>query len=219
MAAGVRFKFQGSQIKVIADFHADSPSPAITAISKTNPAIVTSATHPLVNGDVVYINGVVGMTEVNTGTFIVAKLSANTFSLIGVDATGYGTYVSGGHFDTGTFSNLCELTNYNRQGGSSPEIPATTICSTAQEYELGLPDFGTTQLSFNFAPGTTVQGALHEFYLSGRVTGIKVILPNNGGEMTQLGFVQQESETVGVGGLWTAQTTLKNTGNRYDVIP
>lgn len=219
MGAGLRFKFQGSQIKVLVDFHADSPSPAITAITKANPAVVTSAGHPLISGDVIYINSVVGMTEVNGGTFIVEKLSSSQFSLFGVDSTGYGTYVSGGRFNTGTFSNLCELTNYNRQGGSSPEIPATTICSTAQEYELGLPDFGTTQLSFNFAPGTTVQGALHDFYLSGAVTAIKVILPNSGGEMTQLGFVQQESETVGVGGLWTAQTTMKNTGNRYDVIP
>lgn len=218
MGAGVRYKFQGSQIKVLVDFHADSPAGHLTAISNASPAVVTQAAHPLVSGDVIQISDVLGMTEVNGGTFIVDVLSSSTYSLVDVDSTGYGTYVSGGLVDVGTFSNLCELTNYNRQGGSSPEIAATTICSTAQEYELGLPDFGTTQLSFNFAPGTTVQGALHAFYLSGAVTAVKVILPNSGGEMTQLGFVQQESETVGVGGLWTAQTTLKNTGNRYDIV-
>lgn len=220
MAAGKRYKFQGSQIKVLTAFGADSPSAAITAASKANPIVIGYTGTDPIAGDVIYISGVGGMTELNGGTFTVASVNsgANTLTLFGVDSTGYGTYTSGGHFDVGEFSNLCELTNYNRQGGSSPEIAATTICSTAQEYELGLPDFGTTQLSFNFAPSTTVQGALHAFYLSGAVTAIKVILPNSGGEMTQLGFVQQESETVGVGGLWTAQTTLKNTGNRFDIV-
>jgi hypothetical protein len=158
------------------------------------------------------------MTEVNNGVFVVGTVVAgsNTFELADVDSTGYGTYTSGGIVDIGTFSNLCELTNYNRQGGTSPEIAATTICSTAQEYEIGLPDFGTTQIDFNFAPLTTVQGALHAFYLSGDKMAIKVLLPNGGGNLVQIGFVQQESETAGVGGIYTASATIRNTGNRYD---
>jgi hypothetical protein len=221
MAAGKRYKFQGSQIKILTGYDAQSPSIAISSITKANPAVVTYTGADLVtDGDVVTIYSVGGMTEVNGGVFIVDNVNtgAKTFELFEVDSTGYGTYTSGGFFDIGNFSNFCELTNYNRQGGSSPEISATTVCSTAQEYELGLPDFGTTQLSFNFAPSTNVQGALHAFYLSGEVLAVKVVLPNNGGELTQMGFVQQESETAGVGGLWTAQSTLKNTGNRYDLL-
>lgn len=217
MAGGARFKFHGSQIQVLTAFDADSPSHAITGITKANPAVVTSAAHGLEDGDVVYITGVVGMTEVNAQAFIVNVLNANTFELFGIDSTGYGTYTSGGLFDVGAFSNFCELTNYNRTGGTSPEIEATSLCSTAREYELGLPDFGTTQLSFNFAPGTSIQGALHDLYISGGPTAIKIILPNSGGTMVQLGFVQQETETTAVGGLWQATATLRNTGNRYDV--
>lgn len=221
MAAGKRYKFQGSQIKILVSFDAQSPSIAISAVTKANPAVVTyTGADLIVDGDVITVYGVGGMTELNGNVYVVDNVNtgANTLELFEVDSTGYGTYTSGGHFDIGVFSNFCELTNYNRQGGSSPEITATTVCSTAQEYELGLPDFGTTQLSFNFAPSTTVQGALHAFYLSGAVMAVKVILPNSGGELTQMGFVQQESETAGVGGLWTAQTTLKNTGNRFDIL-
>ncbi len=221
MAAGLRYKYQGSQVKILVGFDADSPSIAITAVTKANPAVVTySGADLVVAGDVITIFGVGGMTELNGNVYVVESVNtgANTLELFEVDSTGYGTFTSGGHFDVGRFSNFCELTNYNRQGGSSPLITATTICSTAQEYELGLPDFGTTQLSFNFAPKTAVQGALHAFYLSGDVIAVKVILPKSGGELTQMGFVQQESETAAVGGLWTAQTTLKNTGNRFDVL-
>jgi hypothetical protein len=36
--------------------------------------------------------------------------------------------------------------------------------------------------------------------------------------MIQMGFIQQESETVGVGGLWAATVTIRNTGNRFDIV-
>lgn len=222
MAGGVRYKFQGSQIMVLTDYDANSPSIVVTNITKADPAVVTySGADIPVEGDSARITGVGGMTEVNDQSFIVDNVNtgSNTFELFGIDSTAYGTYTSGGRIDLGTYSNLCELTNYNRQGGTSPEIPATTICSDAQEYEIGLPDFGTTQIDFNFAPRTAVQSALHAFYLSGEKLAVKVILPNNGGAIVQQGFVQQESETAGVGGLWTASATIRNTGNRFDYLP
>ena len=85
----------------------------ITAITKTNPAVVTVAgisptnTLTLVNGMTVTISRVVGMTQVNTNRYIVGNLTivgggpTYTFSLYDlfgnpVDATAFGTYVSGG---------------------------------------------------------------------------------------------------------------------------
>jgi len=218
MSQGLRYKWQGSVIQIMMGFQGDSPSDtAITAITKADPAVVTSTAHGLVDGDVVRLVGIVGMTELNQGVYVVNVLTANTFELLGVNSTGYNDWVSGGFIDSGSFSTFCELTNYNRQGGSSPEIDATTVCSIATEYEIGLADFGTTALDFNFAPITsTVQGALHDFHSSGDITGIKVTLPKSGGTFIQLGFVQQESETAGNGGIWKATATLRNTGERYD---
>jgi hypothetical protein len=217
MAAGKRYKFSGTTIAVLTSFAAESPSSGITAVTRANPAVVTDSNHGLQDGDVIKPSGVVGMTELNDSVFVVNVLDANTFELVGVDSTGYGAYVSGGTYLIGQFSNFCELTNYNRQGGTSPEIDATSLCSTAAEFELGLPDFGTTQLDYNFAPTTAIQQAIQEFYLSGDVTAVHITLPNSGGEMVQLGFIQQTSETAGNGGLWAGSMTIRNTGNRYDV--
>lgn len=216
MPSGQAYKFQGSEIQVLVGYTGSSPSPAITAITKAEPPVVTSTAHGLSDGDVVRLSGIAGMTELNAGTFVIDVLSANTFSLLDIDATGYGTYTSGGVFDAGTFSNFCELTNYSRTGGTSPEISRTTICSTAQEYVLGLPDYGTTTIDYNFAPQTTIQQALDDFYRSGLVTAVKIVLPDSGGTRIQLGFVQQTSESAGVGGLWTASMTLRNTGPSVD---
>jgi hypothetical protein len=214
MSAGKRFKFQGSTIAILSGYSATDI--VITAVTKANPAVVTATGHGLTDGDVVKITEVVGMTELNDGVFIADVIDANTFRLFDVDSSAYGTYTSGGVANKATMSNWCELTGYNRNGGSSPEIPATSQCSLAQEFEIGLPDYGTTQVDYHFAPRTAVQVALHAAATSGEIVAVQVTLPKSGGVMTQMGFIQQESEQAAVNGLWTANLTIRNTGRRYD---
>lgn len=217
MSGGKRFKFAGSTIAVSIGFDAVSPSIAITAITRANPAVVTAAGHGLVDGDVVKITGVLGMTEVNDDIYIVNQLTSSTFELIDTNSTAWGAYTSGGHSDKAQMSNWCELTGYNRQGGTKTENDASSLCSTAKEYELGLPDFGTTQLDFHFAPQTAIQLAMAELDLSGDKMAVAVRLPKNGGSRTQLGFVTQTSETASVNGLWTGTMTVRNTGKPLDL--
>lgn len=74
----------------------DTTKKTITGITQANPAVVTSSSHGFTNGKAVYIQDVVGMTEVNGTWFTVANATANTFELQGVDSTGYTAYSSGG---------------------------------------------------------------------------------------------------------------------------
>lgn len=74
---------------------------AITAITKANPAVVTSAAHGYSNGDIVYIKGVVGMTEVNGRWYQVKNKATDNYQLYdlagdAVNSTNYTTYTSGG---------------------------------------------------------------------------------------------------------------------------
>ena len=217
MSSAKSYKWQGSQVQVLTGFSADSPSHPITGITQANPAVVTSNSHGLADGDVIKISGVAGMIEVNDEAFIVQVVDPNSFQLVDIDSTNYGAYVSAGGFDEGEFSNMCELTSYNRQGAASAEIPTRSLCSVAEEFEVDIPNFGTTQLDFKFAPRTAIQQALTEFYESQETMAVKVILPKSGGEMVQLGFVQQTSEQAGNGTIWTGSMTIRNTGRRYDV--
>lgn len=219
MSGGKRFKFQGSQIAVVTGFSATSPSLAIIGATKANPCVITVNGHGVASGGytVARIRNVGGMTELNDEVFISEYVSSTQLRLWGIDSTGYGTYTSGGQFDIASFSNFCELTNHNRQGGSKAENDASSLCSTAKEYELGLPDFGTTQHDFFFAPRTAIQTALKAYDESGDKMAVKVVLPKNGGEMVQICLVQQLSEQAGVDGLWEGSATFRNTGRRYDV--
>jgi len=68
----------------------------ITGITQANPAVVTVSSHGYSNGDDVWINGVVGMTQVNGRRFRIANTTTNTFELQGVNSTGYTAYASAG---------------------------------------------------------------------------------------------------------------------------
>jgi hypothetical protein len=79
----------------------NNTSQTITGITAANPAVVTITSHPYTLGDDIYIQGVVGMTEVNEIQFRVGATTTNTFELQDVsgndvDASGYTAYTSGG---------------------------------------------------------------------------------------------------------------------------
>ena len=215
MASGLRYKWQGSMVEFGVDFTTDSPGFTVTAISQANPAHVT-ATNTLEEGQVVKPNSVVGMTELNDNVYIAVNVSPSGFDLRGVDSTNYSAYVSGGNIDVLTFVSWCELTGYNRTGGTAPDIDATTICSVAVENETGLRDFGAVALDYRWAPITTVQEAIEEFADSGEQTAIRVTLPKNGGSRTLIGSVQQTSEQASNGTLWNGSMNFRVTGRPYD---
>ena len=71
-------------------------SKTISGLTAANPGVVTATSHGYSNGDHVWINSVVGMTEVNGRRFTVANKTTNTFELSGVDTSGYTAYSSAG---------------------------------------------------------------------------------------------------------------------------
>lgn len=82
----------------------------ITNITQANPGVVTtSASHGLSNGDEVYVNGVLGMTQINNRNFKVNNVTATTYELqdmdgVNLDTSGYTAYSS-----AGTSANVYEI--------------------------------------------------------------------------------------------------------------
>lgn len=68
---------------------------AISGISKASPGVVTCNAHGYSNGDVLYLSGIGGMTQLNGQLVTITVIDANRFS-IGVDTRAYSTYSSGG---------------------------------------------------------------------------------------------------------------------------
>ena len=68
----------------------------ITDATQANPCVITCASHGYSDGDQVYIDSVIGMTELNGKYYTVSNASTNDFELSGIDSTGYTAYVSDG---------------------------------------------------------------------------------------------------------------------------
>lgn len=212
MTQGLRYKFNGSTFSVQTGLGGSSPTPAISAITKADPAVVTSNAHPFVDGDVVKISGVVGMTNLNGNLYVVDNAGANTIELAGEDTSAATTYTSGGVLDLVSFAEFCELTGANQQDGAADQIEVTTICSTAKEFEQGLSDSGTLQLDYNAAPNSSVQAALRAAKVAGDQIAFKIVFPDSGGTIIMLGTVQQQSMQGQVNGVWTGSATIKLSG-------
>lgn len=86
---------------------------AMSAATKANPCVITTATHDYSTGQVVYISGVTGMTQLNSNYFKVIVLSATTFSLTdrsgtAIDSSAYSTYTASGNVQrVGYFPATC----------------------------------------------------------------------------------------------------------------
>lgn len=219
MTAGKRYKWHGSTIQMVTAFTNVSPTDTISAITQARPAVATEAAHGRIDGDVIKIANAAGMTEINDQVFCIQRIDANSYRLLGSDTRSYGAYTSGGKVYVGVLSQFCEVTDHDRSGQATPDIDATTICSEAAENEQGLPDFGTTTWNYNFAPRSTFQRAVADFYNgdnAGNKTATRVTLPNSGGFMVQICTVQNQSERAGNGQLWKGTVVLRNTGPRRD---
>ena len=94
-----------------------TPSGSVTGITQANPGVVTQTGHPFLTGNEVYLDGVVGMTQVNGNTYTITKIDASSYS-IGVDTSAFGAYVSGG-----TATRIAPSTGGGGGGGSGWSIP------------------------------------------------------------------------------------------------
>ncbi|SIO58411.1 ubiquitin-activating E1 FCCH domain-containing protein [Paraburkholderia phenazinium] len=74
---------------------------AITGISQANPGVVSDPGHGYSNGDLVLLQGIVGMTQMNQRFGVVANVTTNTYTLTDmygnpINTVAYSAYVSGG---------------------------------------------------------------------------------------------------------------------------
>lgn len=213
MTVGVRYKFIGSTIKVQT---ALGNAVTVTDITRADPGVVTAAGHGAVEGDAVYITD----TNIPDGLYPVDNPTSSTFE-IATDTTNYDAFVAGS--PTGdsrlrvvTFSTFCELTGLNQQDGGADQYDATTICSTAKEFEQGLSDSGELTLDFNWAGKETVQAALRAAKISGDQIAVKVTFPGAGGIALMFGTVQTTSFSGSVGdGIWRASASIKLSGEVF----
>jgi len=154
----------------------------ITAASNASPIVVTSASHGLTSGMSVSITGIVGNTAAN-GTWVVAVVDANRFSLVG--STGNHSYTSGGTFVVVSGSQITDATNANpivitsvAHGLSTGDVVVISgvLGNTAANGTAAIPANPITKLT---ADTFSIPVAGNGVYISGgKFTVLHPILPS-----------------------------------------
>jgi hypothetical protein len=168
----------------------------ITGITKATQAVVTAVGHGFVDGDLVDIAGVEGMTEVNNLRFKVSDKTADTFKLKDaedntyINSSAYTAYISGGkvrkavtiisgltHIEGKTVSVLADGSVIDNLVVASGAI---TLPVASSRVHVGLPykaQLETLDIELNLATGTTQGKKL-------KVSGVTIrFLKSRGGWM------------------------------------
>lgn len=211
MTVGKTIKFKDTKFEIITSY---ASSKVITAVTKANPAVVTAVGHGYTKGDVVRIEGIVGMEELNDALYVVGTVTTDTFELIDVDSTAYGTWVSGGTASKGIYSSSCEITDYTGDSGATTETSTETNCGISKDF--GSTDPGTVSVSYNKAPND-FQEAVDASRKSIESTALRITLPKNNGIIIDIGVVTQTGNAGTAGGLWTGSFTMTRKVERIDL--
>lgn len=111
----------------------------VTALTKANPGVATSAAHGLSNGDVVKFSISDGMVELDEQVVRVANVATDTFELEGLDTTNYSTWSAGTATEVSSWYTICQATSLNLGNAAPTELEGSDFCSKKQETLYGLP--------------------------------------------------------------------------------
>jgi len=113
----------------------------ITGITQAATAVVTMARHGRSNGEMVKIEGVLGMTKVNGNIYEVANRTNTTFELKDCNSTAYGAYTGGGtalkklFTQTGDYPSCGTFFEQRSYKSGCKNHPQTIYGSSVAEYE------------------------------------------------------------------------------------
>lgn len=128
-----------------ADNHVTEDALVVSGATQADPCVITTSTpHGYSNGDEVFIDSIVGMTELNGRRFIAANVTSTTLQLTDqvtgadIDATGYTAYSSGG-----TIAKIYELTSPY----AIADVDNIKYSQTADVIKLTHPDYKVRELT------------------------------------------------------------------------
>jgi len=183
----------------------------ITAISKADPCVIT-ATHDFAVGDIVYLTGIVGMTELNGRAAVVTAISTTvSFTCGGIDSTDYTTYVSGGTATEQTMTAVGNIKDFSIDQDAASEIDITNLDSTRKEFMIGLAGSWTMSCGMQIDSTNTGQLELTSAQNDGLYRVFAVTLAS-GKIFAGVGYVMSFGASGSADGVVEGTLSLRGTG-------
>jgi hypothetical protein len=169
-------KTQGTTLSVET---ARAATKAITGITNASPPVITATGSNYSAGDKLLLANIQGMQELNNCVIVVANPTADSFQAKGLDSTSFGAYTTGGDSYKLTLTSVGTVTGIPTLfSGTAAEIKTTHLHSVAEEKEVGLPDFGSSNFDIITDTSDAGQAAANASLRVGSTLGWTVKLVN-----------------------------------------
>lgn len=194
----------------------------ITDATKANPVVITSVAHGLDNDHRIFIDNVVGMTELNGNQYDVIVIDEDTFSLLYLDGTevngaSFSAYVSGGtwyqtYSETDLETRAYVYTYVSALGEEGPPSPASNTLDVGYDEHTDVSGMSAAPTgAYNVAykriyRTATVNGTTAFYYVSQVAVGTAtyhddVHTQSLGEQLPQYDWVMPPSTLAGLRGL------------------
>jgi hypothetical protein len=110
----------------------------VTALTKADPGVATSAAHGHTVGDVGFFTVSAGMVEIDGQAAFVSAQDTNTFTLANLKTTNYSTWSAGTFTAAATWGTLSEAAGYNVGGGAANQLDDTRLMDQKTRNVAGL---------------------------------------------------------------------------------
>ena len=145
---------------------------AVTALTKANPGVCTSAAHGYSDGDFVFFIVTDGMVEMDGQACRISEKTNDTFKVEGVDTTAYSTWTTGTVTKVSAFSTLSSAQNITMPNAAPAKLDATRLIDKAKQYLFGLPDAPEGSITGLFNPG----GAAEALVITATNTNARIVI-------------------------------------------
>lgn len=127
---------RGVRVEVALTF---ATADVVTAITKANPGVASSAAHGNANGTIGYLDSVLGMTELEGQAVSVSGTATGTFELEGIDTTNFTTFGASANFlAAATWATLTEATSYEIPDAEPDQIDGTVLLDNQRKSDAGM---------------------------------------------------------------------------------
>lgn len=180
---------RGETFKLVVQWETDPTIyKPVTAISKTAPVRLTVTGHGMVDGRKAAVTNVRGMTELNATANNVRKIDrhavtvidADTIEFNDTDATGFGTYVSGGILQYKTPGDLSVYTrardNFKSRAGVSNRLVCTASGTAGETKPTGAGADGTVVWGTTTTAPTTTEWIAGATYVADEVIDLETLI-------------------------------------------
>lgn len=127
----------GRDCKIEVALTFDSPL-TVTALTKADPGVATSAAHGAAQGEVGYFSVSAGMVEIDQQAVYLSAVDTNTMTLAGLVTSGYSTWDTGTLTMAATWGTLSESSGYAVGGGASAQLDDTRLTDVKTRNVAGL---------------------------------------------------------------------------------